>query len=425
MNSKPRRLFIAALIIAISSQFYIDILLADFRITCAVIALGITLYFFRDLHPIVLGISVSASTFLWRTSILAFSSGYQPDIVYGYIPEIFFYIFYGALFWWLSHQNTIKDANRFFLITVTCDFTSNIFEILTRIIYFNETFYFDILTSLLLVAIIRSSAVWLSINGTRYYQMLIMKEEHEKRYRKLVWLTLILKSEMYWMNKNMEKIEETMTHAYNLFDSIRRNDSPESWAERSVQVASDVHEIKKEYELVMRGVAEITEFRFQDQGMYFKDIMNLLEEKMRNEVRYKDLNVELSFKMGHDFYTDKHYQLMSVFRNLIMNAFDAIQNVEGLSHIHFEHQDPDDTHIFIVQDTGCGIEDEDLNTIFSPGFSTKINYSTGEVNRGLGLSLVKDIVEKNFQGALEVQSKPKEGSTFIVSIPKCNLEVQE
>ncbi len=75
--------------------------------------------------------------------------------------------------------------------------------------------------------------------------MLIMKEEHEKRYRKLVWLTLILKSEMYWMNKNMDKIEETMTHAYNLFDSIRNNDHPESWADRSVQVASDVHEIKR------------------------------------------------------------------------------------------------------------------------------------------------------------------------------------
>ncbi len=33
----------------------------------------------------------------------------------------------------------------------------------------------------------------------------------------------------------------------------------------------------------MRGVAEITEFKFQDQGMFFKDIMNLLEDKMKNE----------------------------------------------------------------------------------------------------------------------------------------------
>jgi len=425
MNTLKKKYFIASLIIAISSQFYIDILLTDFRVTCAVIALGIVLYYYRELHPVLLGITVSASTFIWRTGILVFTTGFDQTIVSGFIPEIFFYMFYGAFFYWLSDHNTVKDANRFFMIIATSDFTANVLEVVIRIIYFNETFYFDILTSLMMVAMIRSSAVWLSINGTRYYQMLIMKEEHEKRYRKLVWLTLILKSEMYWMNKNMDKIEETMTHAYNLFDSIRNNDHPESWADRSVQVASDVHEIKKEYELVMRGVAEITEFKFQDQGMFFKDIMNLLEDKMKNEIRHKELNVILGFDTGHDFYTDKHYQLMSVFRNLIMNAFDAIKQCEGESTIQFNHYDDTDDHVFELMDTGCGIETHDITDIFSPGFSTKINYETGEINRGLGLSLVKDIVEKDFGGILKVASVIDKGTTFTIQIPKHFLEVQE
>lgn len=39
-----------------------------------------------------------------------------------------------------------------------------------------------------------------------------------------------------------------------------------------------------------------------------------------------------------------------------------------------------------------------MEQIFEPGFSTKINYETGEVNRGLGLSLVKDFIELRLGG---------------------------
>ena len=57
-----------------------------------------------------------------------------------------------------------------------------------------------------------------------------------------------------------------------------------------------------------------------------------------------------------------------------------------------------------------------------PGFSTKINYETGQVSRGLGLSLVKDIVETQLGGSIDVHSE--NGCTeFIMRIPKQNLEV--
>ena len=46
-------------------------------------------------------------------------------------------------------------------------------------------------------------------------------------------------------------------------------------------------------------------------------------------------------------------------------------------------------HIFIISDNGGGIDEESLNHIFSPGFSTKINYNTGEINRALDCQLFK------------------------------------
>ena len=70
-----------------------------------------------------------------------------------------------------------------------------------------------------------------------------------------------------------------------------------------------------------------------------------------------------------------------------------------------------------------GIDEEYLPTIFMPGFSTKINYETGQVSRGLGLSLVKDIVESELGGSISVTSE--DGCTdFTIRIPKENLEVE-
>ncbi len=421
--AKLKKILFGSLIVTLSSQFYIDILISDFRVTCAIIALGLFLYLNKDISPIVMGFAVAFSTYFWRIIVYFFRHGIDYNILGAYTPEIFFYIIYGILVWRLIYVTESLNQNVFFIITIVSDFTSNIIEILIRIIYYNYTFYFDIIPSLFLVALIRSVAVWLIITAIKYYKMLLLKEEHEKRYRKLLWLTMILKSEMYWMDKNVDKIEEVMSDAYKLFEEIRDSKNPDNWANRSVKIASDVHEIKKDYELVIRGVRGITETRYKDNGMYFKDIMSILEEKMKNEIRFNNLDIELSIERGGDFYTDKHYQLMSIFRNLIMNAFDALDSNKKYSKISLIHQNLEKEHLFKVVDNGSGISKNDMEFIFSPGFSTKINYETGQINRGLGLSLVKDIVENHLKGRIQIHSALESGTCFSIYIPIEEIEV--
>lgn len=421
--TKFKKILLGSLIVTLSSQFYIDILLSDFRVSCAIIALGLFLFLNRDISPIVMGIAVGFSTYIWRILIYFLRYGYNYEILGAYIPEIFFFIVYGILFSRLIRKTDSFDQYVFFIILVLCDFTSNIVEILIRIIYFNHKFYFNIITSLFIVALIRAAAILIIATITKYYQILLLKSEHEKRYRKLLWLTVILKSEMYWMDKNMYKIEEVMSDAYRLFEEIRDGKNPDKWANRSVKIARDVHEVKKEYELVIRGVRGITETRYRDNGMYFTDIMNILEEKMKDEIRFKDLDIELSIERGSDFYTDKHYQLMSISRNLIMNAFEALDESKKYSKISLIHESLDKEHLFKVIDNGNGIDKKDMEFIFSPGFSTKINYETGEINRGLGLSLVKDLVENYFRGYIEIESVLGSGTCFNIYIPKKEIEV--
>src|SRR5690606_37956356 len=119
------------------------------------------------------------------------------------------------------------------------------------------SFPWEIISTLILVAIVRSGIAWLILNLLKHYEMLLRKEEHENRYKKLLWLTSQLKTEMYWMEKNSDSIEKVMANSYELFELINQNKDKESWSERAVNIARDIHEIKKENSLAIRGIKEI------------------------------------------------------------------------------------------------------------------------------------------------------------------------
>lgn len=306
-----------------------------------------------------------------------------------------------------------------FFISLVSDFSCNFLEVFIRIGSNVFTKDLEIIKALAIVAFIRAGAAWLILIFIKYYNMLLVKGEHEERYKRLLWLTSRLKTEVYWMEKNMDNIERVMSNAYELFLNITNDENKASWGNRALEISKDVHEIKKEYGLVVRGMEEILANRLDDNGMFFHELMMILKESMSTEVKYRKKNIELKFDLGDDFYTEKHYYLMSIFRNIVMNSIDSIAKKGKIT---FTHEIKEENHKFIIEDNGCGISGEDLSHIFTAGFSTKIDYVTGQVNRGLGLSLVKNIVEFHLKGDIHVHSIEGSGTTFIVSIPKKELE---
>ena len=68
-------------------------------------------------------------------------------------------------------------------------------------------------------------------------------------------------------------------------------------------------------------------------------------------------------------------------------------------------------HVHIlVTDTGHGIPKSDFQTIFNPGVTSK------KRGWGLGLSLVKRIVEEYHKGKIRVLSSGKEGTVMQISL---------
>ena len=68
------------------------------------------------------------------------------------------------------------------------------------------------------------------------------------------------------------------------------------------------------------------------------------------------------------------------------------------------------TVIIKITDTGCGIPDKLMDTLFTPYVTSK------EQGTGLGLSVVKSIVEKH-GGIISVKNNSDEGTTFTIRLP--------
>ncbi|MBN1227532.1 MAG: PAS domain-containing protein [Deltaproteobacteria bacterium] len=103
-------------------------------------------------------------------------------------------------------------------------------------------------------------------------------------------------------------------------------------------------------------------------------------------------------------------QFQQIFVNLIINAVDAMEGKGSLVLKTFQRNG------FVeisVEDTGCGIPDNDLPYIFDPFFTTK---DPGQ-GTGLGLNVVYRLVNQ-YKGKIHVKSKKGEGTSFIVNFPK-------
>ena len=417
-----KKMIFVSIIIALSSQVGIGLISSDFRISAGIMFFMIFLFYYEDLNPIQTGILSGIMVSLLRSIIYYFTSGKLNNVILSYHIEIVFYTFYAIIYYFLTKRGDRRNINFIFIVMVISDFGANLIEVFIRTKISSISFPWEISSTLFLVAIVRSSIVWLVLNLLKYYGMLLMKEEHEKRYKRLLWLTSQLKTEMYWMEKNMDNIEKVMSDSYKLFEMINLNEDKDSWAGRAVAIARDIHEIKKENTLAIRGIKEITQDGLKDKDMNFKDIMNILSETMEKEIRRLNRNIELVIHIEENFYTGKHYYLMSIFRNLIMNSIDAIPDTQKGGRISINHKIDNEQHIFVVSDNGVGIDKDGLKHIFSPGFSTKINYNTGEINRGLGLAIVKYIVEEQLEGRINVSSIEGKGTRFYIYISKSLLE---
>lgn len=119
-----------------------------------------------------------------------------------------------------------------------------------------------------------------------------------------------------------------------------------------------------------------------------------------------------------ELYIDANADLLELaIMNLLENAV-KYSNVPAQIHIYVQQENQELT--IRIQDSGIGISKAQLEHIFERFFTVDKNRSRRYGGAGLGLSIVKSIVEKH-NGKLEVESSEYIGSTFIMHLPTHSL----
>ena len=96
--------------------------------------------------------------------------------------------------------------------------------------------------------------------------------------------------------------------------------------------------------------------------------------------------------------------------NLVSNAIAASEDAEGVVTVRTSKSEDNEIRIEVV-DNGMGMDQETLESIFTPFFSMK-----GSQGTGLGLSVTQKIVEEH-GGRIDVSSTLGEGSAFTIHLP--------
>jgi signal transduction histidine kinase/ABC-type nitrate/sulfonate/bicarbonate transport system substrate-binding protein len=106
-------------------------------------------------------------------------------------------------------------------------------------------------------------------------------------------------------------------------------------------------------------------------------------------------------------------ELIQVLLNILNNAIDAYEKSQNENkYVSITTTLSEGTLVISIKDEAGGIAQENIGKLFEPYFSTK-----GKNGTGLGLYMSQMIIEKQFNGVLEVQSQ-ESSTTFTIKLPK-------
>jgi signal transduction histidine kinase len=122
----------------------------------------------------------------------------------------------------------------------------------------------------------------------------------------------------------------------------------------------------------------------------------------------KDINFTKDFDSDIKEINADPAQLQQVLLNLVLNAADAIKK-QGTINIKTTKNSDKSVEIEI-SDTGPGIDQESIDMVFNPFFTTKSGGT------GLGLSICRRLIEQH-NGTIFVFNNPGGGAVFVITLP--------
>ncbi|MFH0976820.1 MAG: ATP-binding protein [Spirochaetota bacterium] len=190
------------------------------------------------------------------------------------------------------------------------------------------------------------------------------------------------------------------------------------YARRIMQISDDNEKIKKAADVILKesvrlenilsNVMDLTKPQTLIKNL--NNINNIIKdtnELLKNVFFEKRIRIITKLSDSLPLSNSDPNQIKQVILNLLQNAVDATPSG---GEIEVATYSDESNIIIIISDTGTGIENSNLESIYEPFFTTKI---TGV---GLGLAIVNKII-KDHNGSIVVRNKDTGGAEFTITLP--------
>ncbi|MCF7885385.1 MAG: HAMP domain-containing histidine kinase [Candidatus Marinimicrobia bacterium] len=169
---------------------------------------------------------------------------------------------------------------------------------------------------------------------------------------------------------------------------------------------------------IVKDMIEIAHYKAGQEEEKFttRSLSDWVGEQIEDYCHYAERkNIQINYisdKTYDELYFDFD-SLEKIFTNLLSNAI-RYSHENGKVEIRLSIDE--DNFYLSVKDNGIGIKAEDKQKIFEEFYRSPEAKEKEYIGTGLGLPLVKQIVNK-FNGSIEVESEPEQGTEFKVTIP--------
>ena len=179
--------------------------------------------------------------------------------------------------------------------------------------------------------------------------------------------------------------------------------------------------INKNGNRLLMLVNQLLDFRKMETGQLKlkvsrQNIVHIIKEILlpfRELAIQKKISLQFNSQIDQSFLYFDASKIELILYNLLSNA---LKFTAAHGHIEVSVEIKNGLLLLSVGDTGQGIEKENLKKIFEPFFQGKAGSRRGVKGTGIGLSLVKEVVELH-HGTIAVESQEKQGAVFKVFLP--------
>jgi len=327
-----------------------------FRFTLGIAVLSTLLLYFPELPSVRFTIACGVCIVALRTAIYFFIGPEElDDTLFRHSPAFLYYVSFGILFKLLSIRTFIDNLPVAVLLLTLTDALSNLAELLLRPTL--QPVSFDlILASIVSAGLVRSIITVYGYVLLKQYHAFVLEQNQLKHYAELTMMTAKLKTELFYLQKSSQDIENVMERSYWLYNQLNHNEDEagnrESNSASALEIAREIHEVKKDYARVITGIENILKPSSLEQFMNLSEVLYIIEQNVRRYLASSNKAISITFDHTEDFKTGRHYTIVSLLDNLIMNAIDAC----GKSgHIRVLQTTSGTDFVFEVRDNGCGI----------------------------------------------------------------------